>query len=517
MYKDLSLNLLARRGKMGARVKMKSQAPNTASDLFSTRRDFLKTATAAGAALAGGLATTEAFSDNALEAAALAEQCDFSALPPGFIYLNSGTEGSMPECVLSALRDGLKKWASDPTTSYETDPVLGKHQEMNREKVAAFLGVGKNNICLTDNTTMGLSMTLMGLNFRPGDHVVTTNHEHNAIKSPLQILQERLGLRVETRTFPASETLNGMDSNELIDALFPDSSRLRGARALCVSHVYPSTGVRLPLAALREKADQLEIDYLIVDGAQAMGMIDLTSSADNIGDCDFYACPGHKWLNGPPSTGVLYIRNENIRPPEFYPTISQRMGQYSSCGSKDEACFPIAEALQVRGCSNTPGFAAMISAMNFAGDAGGSAHIEKHILGLSRKVKDSILSRAPHSIVSPHSDSELLSGMTVFFPFRWDRPETIFRDKGTADRVVRELLDRNIQVRSIGFQNAGTSGQSSADSYAIRVSTGYFNTVSDVEMFERELATVLMGIGYDTHRKGKKTDVIASPKGVATS
>jgi len=270
---------------------------------------------------------------------------------------------------------------------------------------------------------------------------------------------------------------------------------LRGAKALCVSHVYPTSGVRLPLRALREKADQLEIPYLVVDGAQAMGMVDLTTSGDSLQNCDFYACPGHKWLNGPPSTGVLYIRNENIRPPEFYPTISQRMGMYASCDDRSDACFPIAEALQVRGCSNTPGFAAMIRAMNFAGDVGGAAQIEKHILGLSRSVKDSILSRAPHSIVSPHSDNELLSGMTVFFPFSWDQPETVFRDKRTADRVVRELLDKGIQVRSIGFPNAGSSGQSSEDSYALRVSTGYFNTASDIDSFEHALKTVLTGIG----------------------
>ncbi len=401
----------------------------------------------------------------------------------------------MPECVLSTLRDGLRKWASDPTTSYETDQVFGKHQQLNREKVAAFLDVGKNNICLTDNTTMGLSMTLMGLNFRPGDKVVTTNHEHNAIKSPLQVLQERIGIQVETQPFPASETLGGMGSSELLDTLFPDSPSLRGAKALCVSHVYPSTGVRLPLSALRKKADELEIHYLIVDGAQAMGMLDLTRGADDLKNCDFYACPGHKWLNGPPSTGVLYIRNENIRPPEFYPTISQRVGQYENCDDESDACFPIAEALQVRGCSNTPGFAAMISAMNFAGDVGGSAQIEKHILRLSRKVKDSILSQAPHSIVTPHSDSELLSGMTVFFPFRWDRPETTFRDKRTADQVVRELLDRNIQVRSIGFPDAGSSGELPEESYARRVSTGYFNTASDIDYLEHALQAVLMRIG----------------------
>jgi len=373
--------------------------------------------------------------------------------------------------------------------------VLGKHQELNRRKAAEFLGVGMNNICLTDNTTMGLSMTLMGLNFRPGDKVITTNHEHNAIKSPLQVLQERIGIQVATQLFPASETLSGMGSSELLDALFPDSPELRGAKALCVSHVYPSTGVRLPLSALRKKADELGIQYLVVDGAQALGMIDLTSDADNIRDCDFYACPGHKWLNGPPSTGVLYIRNENIRPPEFYPTISQRMGMYESCDAESDACFPIAEALQVRGCSNAPGFAAMISAIDFARDAGGSAEIEKHIMGLSRTVKDIILSQAPHSIVSPHSASELSSGLTVFFPFRWDKPEITFRDKKTADRVVRELLDRNIQIRSIGFRDAGSSGQSSEDSYALRVSTGYFNTASNIDNFKQALQAVLTDIG----------------------
>jgi selenocysteine lyase/cysteine desulfurase len=342
---------------------------------------------------------------------------------------------------------------------------------------------------------MGLSMTLMGLNFHPGDKVVTTNHEHNAIRSPLQVLQDRVDLQVETQPFPGSETLREMDSHELLDALFPDSPGLRGAKALCVSHVYPATGVRLPLSALRQKADELDIRYLVVDGAQAMGMIDLTSSADNIRDCDFYACPGHKWLNGPPSTGILYIKNENIRPPEFYPTISQRMGEYASCSGDTEACFPMAKALQVRGCTNTPGFAAMLTAMRFAVDVGGSSQIEEHILQLSRTVKDFILSRAPNSIVSPYSDDDLSSGLTVFYPFQWDRPEATFRDKRTADHVVSELLDRNVQVRSIGFQDAGSSGGASSDTYAIRVSTGYFNTAGDIDAFEDALQAVLSRIG----------------------
>jgi selenocysteine lyase/cysteine desulfurase len=241
---------------------------------------------------------------------------------------------------------------------------------------------------------MGLSMTLTGLTFRPNDRVVTTNHEHNAIRSPLQILQERQGLQVETQLFPPAESLGQTAVTELIDELFPNSPALRGAKALCVSHVYPTTGVRLPLKLLRKKVDEPGIPYLIVDGAQALGMIDLTGHEEHIENCDFYACPGHKWLNGPPGTGVLYIRNADIRPPEFYPTISQRMGKYSDCHDDSACSFPIAEALQVRGCSNAPGFAAMITAMEFATNAGGPERIENHILTLSGDIKSFLLSQA---------------------------------------------------------------------------------------------------------------------------
>ena len=467
---------------------MKPEKNALSADSFSTRRRFLQTA---GAALAGGLGVKSAIAIEGSDAITPATRCDFGALSPDFIYLNSGTEGSMPDCVVSTFHNGLKKWASDPTTSYETDPIFSKRQELNREKVARFLGVGKDNIVLTDNTTMGLSMTLMGLNFRPGDRVVITNHEHTAVKSPLRVLQARNRLQIETRHFPSAEKLSNMDSDELLEVLFPNIDALRGSKALCVSHVYPTTGVRLPLQALRQKADELDIEYLVVDGAQAMGMIDLTGTADNVKNCDFYAAPGHKWLNGPPSTGVLYIQNADIRPPEFYPTISQRMEQYAGCADDSASCFPIAEALQVRGCSNVPGFAAMISAMNFVQHEGGSQQIENHILGLSRTVKNFIHSNGPNSLISPYADPALLSGLTAFFPFNWNNPQQLFTDKKTADRVVTELLEKRIQIRSIGFQDSGSEKQSSERVHALRVSTGYFNSAGQIETFKGALQEVL--------------------------
>jgi len=454
----------------------------------STRRTFLQST---GIAVAAGLASPLATSAGLEKTTVATDSCEFSSLPPGFVYLNSGTEGSMPDCVLSTLQDKLQQWASNPTTSYELDEELNKYQHLNRAEAARFFGVEKNNICLTDNTTMGCNMTLLGLNFRLDDKVVTTNHEHNAIKSPLQVVQARQGLRIETRAFPPAKELRTMSSTQLLDFLFPNIPALQGAKALCVSHVYPTTGVRLPLRLLRQKADELNIPYLVVDGAQAMGMVDLGKQGDSLENCDFYAGPGHKWMNGPPGTGVLYIKNAGIRPPEFYPMVSQRMSKYTDCGNDTEICFPMAEALQVRGCSNTPGFAAMITAMQFIESAGGSARVEKHILGLAQKVKSIILSRSPGSMISPHADSALQSGLSAFFPFRWDRPEVSYQDKETADRVVQALMKKDIQVRSIGFDNSGSKGPGSDTAYAIRVSTARFNSAGDIDTFSAALQEVL--------------------------
>ena len=452
------------------------------------RRKFIKNTGLIGTAFAGSMVSGKLLAENYPAVTELNKAGNFSRLGPEFVYLNSGTEGSMPNHVIDDLRKNIDQWASSPTDSYETNELLGKHQHINREKVARFLSVEKDNICLTDNTTMGLNMVIMGLNFQPTDKVIITNHEHNAIVSPLSVLQEKTGLTIIERDFPAAEILKEISPDELLEILLPNTDELRDAKALCVSHVYPTTGVRLPLESLRAKADELNIKYLIVDGAQAFGMLDISKGKDQITHADFYACPGHKWLNGPPGTGILFIKNSRIRPPEFYPVLSQRMTKYSAAGDIGDDPFPMAEALQVRGCSNAQGFSAMISAMKFEQEAGGVKLVERQILSLSNQVQDFILSRSPNAMVSPFKAQTLLSGLTVFFPFSWHDPDKIFTDERTSNLIVKELLGKNIQIRSIGFKDPLGTGQKI---YALRVSTGIFNTNEQLDYFRLSLEKIL--------------------------
>jgi len=412
----------------------------------------------------------------------------------------------MPNCVIKTFRKHLKKWASNPTTSQETDPVLGKRQKKNRKKFAQYLGVQLNNICLTNNTTMGLSMVLIGLNFQAEDKIVITDHEHPAITSPLWVLKQKLGIQLEVRPFPEPAQLRQMNSEQLLDSLFPDIPELQNAKALCISHVYNTTGVRLPLDKIRQRADELNISYLIVDGAQAMGVVDFNNLENRLDNCDFYAAPTHKWMNGPPGTGLLYIRNTKLCPPEFYPPLSQKMGAYMS-GDDVESCLPMAEALQVRGCTNTPANVAVIRLMKFYNKIGGQAVVENHILDLSCKVRDFIASKAPDSLISP-SDTELQSGLVSFYPFKWDEPQTCFKDEETAVWVVKELLKKGVQVRFVPFPTVDfspdcqlkkheadlprdCSGEPVDQTYAVRVSTGLFNTAEQIENFKKTLKDVL--------------------------
>jgi len=455
------------------------------------RRHFITCACATGV-LSASLASADLFGANNASSAQLSRvgsRNNFKSLDPSLIYLNSGTEGSMPESVQHKVQQTNAQWASNPTESYETDPILGKRQEQNRQTLAVQLNTGINNICLTDNTTMGINMVLLGLNFKKGDGIIISDHEHHCVHSPLAVQQLKLGLKIIERAFPSIEQLKQMNAEQLIDHLLPNTKELRGATALCLSHVYPTTGVHLPLKLLRNKADQLGIKYLIVDGAQAFGMLDLTKGDNQLKYTDFYAAPGHKWLNGPPGSGFLYLNNDKIQPPEFYPVMSQRMTHYISDGKTKKTNYPMAKALQVRGSSNVPGFVGMMEAISQLNQLGGSSLVEDHILSNSRWLAQQIKQQSAKALVSPLDDPRLSSGLLVFRPFSWNKPDKVFYDEKTASHVVKMLLKQNIQIRYIGFHRAGDNR--GKKDYVLRVSSAVFTSRMDLKVFLKALQVVL--------------------------
>jgi selenocysteine lyase/cysteine desulfurase len=446
-----------------------------------SRRAFLKIA---GAAAVGGLSSLALphLSGNGSAGASLRElpygnagselywagvQNQF-CLDPRITYLNTGTEGSMPKSVLNRLHRYSEEFARSPMESCFYSGDLGYVQEKNIDRVAEFLGVPANDIVLTNNTTQGMHIAILGLDFAPGDEIITTLHEHGASLSPLHHQRDRRGVVIKALALPTPAT-SKQDIIDLFARAITDKTR-----ALCFCHVNFTTGLRMPVKELCDLAKEHNL-ISIVDGAHAIGMLNVT--LDALG-CDFYATSGHKWLNGPPGTGMLYIRDGNKNPRNLWPEITEIYDiSYAT---------PITSKMQMRGQLNTPSLQAMTDAMAFQQSIGRD-NVEARVLELAAYLKEKIVGLwGEASLLSPAGGGELCSGLVSFTPFQnfADR-----YDMGLITGITRPLRDTyKTYIRFVEFFDREADAQKT---YALRVSTHIFNSRRDIDALLRAIQTII--------------------------
>jgi L-cysteine/cystine lyase len=214
-------------------------------------------------------------------------------------YFNTGTNGPLPRRSVAALveyaqieleqgRVGPGAWELYDATMNET-----------RAALAALLGCADDEVALTHNTTEGMNIALMGLDWAPGDEVVTATSEHEGGLNPVALLRERYGVTVR---YTAIGLRDCDPAAELAQALSPRT------KAVVLSHASWSTGAILPMRQLADLAHDAGA-LVICDAAQSCGM--LPANVYELG-VDAYACSGQKWLCGPDGTGALFVRRESL-------------------------------------------------------------------------------------------------------------------------------------------------------------------------------------------------------------
>ena len=112
---------------------------------------------------------------------------DFPILETGIIYLDSAATTLTPEPVLNKMMEYYRYYrANVHRGAYRLAIQATREVEEARATVAGWLKASPEEIVFTPNTTYSLNMVAMGIEWRKGDRIVTTNLEHNSNFLPWQ-------------------------------------------------------------------------------------------------------------------------------------------------------------------------------------------------------------------------------------------------------------------------------------------------------------------------------------------
>ena len=212
------------------------------------------------------------------------------------IYLdNAATTRKKPQPVVDAVTAALCSLGNSARGAHAGALAASRVIYDARCRAAAFFGcTSPDRVIFTANATEALNIALFGL-FQRGDHVISTDLEHNSVLRPLYRLEAEHGVSL---SFVPADRRGCIDYADFERLIRPET------RAIVCTHASNLTGNLLDLARIGQisKAHGL---YLIVDAAQTAGCFPIDMEALGI---DVLCFTGHKGLMGPQGTGGLCLR-----------------------------------------------------------------------------------------------------------------------------------------------------------------------------------------------------------------
>lgn len=212
------------------------------------------------------------------------------------IYLdNAATSFPKPEIVYQVMDRFAREQMANPGRAGHKMALASEHalDDVRHLLNQLFHGNSPDHFIFTLNCTDALNMAFKGV-LQEGDHVITTNLEHNSVSRPLRAME--LAGKITLTKINA-------DAGGTID---PDAIRnaiTSKTRMIATTHASNVLGTIQPIADVGTIARERDILFL-VDAAQTAGVVPLDVQAMNI---DLLAFPGHKCLMGPTGTGALYV------------------------------------------------------------------------------------------------------------------------------------------------------------------------------------------------------------------
>ncbi len=212
----------------------------------------------------------------------------------GTIYLdNAATTINKPDCVIDAVVNAMTTLGNSGRSAGDESLAASRVIFEAREKIAEFFGVSSpRNVVFTSNATESLNIAINGI-LKEGDHVITTDLEHNSVLRPLYALMDH-GVEVD---FLRSDINGNINYDDIESLIKPDT------KAIITTHASNLTGNVIDIKRVGKIAHEHNILY-VVDASQTAGSFEINMQDMNI---DILCFTGHKALLGPQGTGGLCV------------------------------------------------------------------------------------------------------------------------------------------------------------------------------------------------------------------
>jgi cysteine desulfurase family protein len=380
------------------------------------------------------------------------------------IYLdNAATSFPKPEPVYEALDRFARTQLANPGRAGHRMAV-GAERALDDTRHALnqfFCGAGPERWVFTLNCTDALNMAIKGV-IEAGDHVITTDLEHNSISRPLRAL-ELAGVITLTR-LPTQEGY--LDADAVRRALTP--------RTRLVAHTHASNvlGTVQPVEAIAPIVRESGALYL-VDAAQTAGVvpIDLRTTA-----IDLLAFPGHKALYGPTGTGVLYAG----------PRARLRAWREGGTGgdSASETQPAVYPYFLEGGTPNVLGVAGLAAGIAWVAERGPD-NLRRHEVGLLQRVVDWVGAADGWKIAGRWDPATHVGALSLVVP----EPLTPQELGSILDTSFTIAVRPGLHCAPYIHRTLGTFPDGT-----LRLSPGPFTTEADIETFLHALTEITAGV-----------------------
>ena len=382
------------------------------------------------------------------------------------IYLDqASTTYPKPECVAQAVYEYMTGNGSNINrgcyeNAYDMEEVVLETRELLCE---LFDGPDCKNVIFTKNVTESLNVVLKGF-LKPGDHILTSSMEHNAVMRPLRQLEA------------AGVNFNRIPCNQQGELLLEELEGLLkpNTKAIVMMHASNVCGTLLPLKEVGSfcKAHGLKF---IVDCAQTAGVFPISMKEMNI---DALCFTGHKGLYGPQGIGGFILQEEMIG--EISPLLS---GGTGSISHTEEIPDFMPDRFEP-GTMNLPGIFGLHAALEWLNDTG----IE-NIHNREKKLTELFLQKIQE--LDPKMEKIRLIGKTVV-----DGRTSVVsvQTPGKDVSEVAYLLDKNYGIMTRVGLHCAPSAHKNLDTYptgTVRFSFGYLNTEEEVLFTVKALEKLL--------------------------